>query len=174
MNFLQQIESYLQEYDNNPPPDPIMTDAPITTYEVVNELKCLKLGKAPGIDGISNEFYKYLSDYMIHPITILFNYIWEKGIYPDKWSEGVIQPLHKKGSREEPDNYRKLTLMACMGKIFESIINKRLDFQSEATNSIDHNQFGFCKGCRTSDNVFIIDTLISYQKSRKKPYSLPL
>ena len=59
--------------------------------------------------------------------------------------------------------------MACMGKIFESIINKRIAFQSEANNSIDHNQFGFCKGCRTSDNVFIIDTLISYQKSKKKP-----
>ena len=58
--------------------------------------------------------------------------------------------------------------MACMGKVFESIINKRLVFQGEATNSIDQNQFGFCKGCRTSDNVFIIDTLISYHKSKRK------
>ena len=60
------------------------------------------------------------------------------------WAVGIIQPLHKKGSLIEPDNYRKLTLMACMGKVFESIINKRLVFQGEATNSIDQNQFG-CK-----------------------------
>ena len=146
-----------------------MTDAPITLHEVSTQLKCLKLGKAPGIDGISNEFYKYLSDYMVEPMTVLFNYIWEKGVYPDKWCEGIIQPLHKKGSLSEPDNYRKLTLMACMGKIFESIVNKRLIFQTEATDSVDPNQFGFCKGCRTSDNVFIIDTLISYQMATKKP-----
>jgi exonuclease III len=169
MQFLNQIEVFMQQYNDNPPSEPIMTDAPISTHEVAMELKSLKLGKAPGIDGISNEFYKYLSEFMVQPLTILFNYVWDKGIYPDKWSEGIIQPLHKKGSRDEPDNYRKLTLMACMGKIFEAIINKRLVFQTEATNSIDHNQFGFCKGCRTSDNVFIIDTLISYQKSKKKP-----
>ena len=145
-----------------------MTDAPITLHEVERELKTLKSGKAPGIDGISNDFYRYLSDYLSEPLTILFNYTWERGIFPEKWAEGIIQSLHKKGNLIEPDNYRKLTLMACMGKVFESIINKRLVFQGEATNSIDQNQFGFCKGCRTSDNVFIIDTLISYHKSKRK------
>ena len=93
--------------------------------------------------------------YILTTLTTLYNYIWESGVYPDKWSEGIIQPLHKKGSIDEPDNYRKLTLMACMGKIFESIINKRLVFQCEATNIIDPYQFGFTKDCRTSDNVFI-------------------
>ena len=169
MKFLNEIELFMKSYDEKIISHSFMTDAPITSHEVLQELKCLKLGKAPGIDGISNEFYKYLSDNMVQPLTILFNYVWENGEYPDKWSEGIIQPLHKKGSLSEPDNYRKLTLMACMGKLFESILNKRLVFQNEATNSIDHNQFGFCKGCRASDNVFIIDTLISYQKSRKKP-----
>ena len=81
----------------------------------------------------------------------------------------MIQPLHKKGNRNEPDNYHKLTLMSCMGKIFESIVNRRLAFQCEADDLDDHTQFGFTKGCRTSDNVFILDTLVSYSKSRKKP-----
>ena len=168
MQFLLEIENYMKNYDSTLTDDLSMTDAPISTYEVATELKNLKQGKAPGIDGISNEFYKYLSEFMLHPLTLLFNYIWEKGVYPEKWSEGIIQPLHKKGSQSEPDNYRKLTLMACMGKIFESILNKRLTFQTEATDSADPNQFGFCKGCRTSDNVFILDTLISYQRSKKK------
>ena len=86
-----------------------MTDHPITMSEVQTELKSLKLGKAPGIDRINNDFYKYLSDYLLQPLTVLFNYIWEKGVYPNKWSEGIIQPLHKKGSYSKPDNYRKLT-----------------------------------------------------------------
>ena len=106
---------------------------------------------------------------MARPLTVLFNYVWEKGIYPDKWCEGIIQPLHKKGNRSEPDNYRKLTLMSCMGKIFESIVNRRLAFQCEVDDLHDHTQFGFTKGCRTSDNVFILNTLVSYSKSKKKP-----
>ena len=167
-DYLKEIEEYMILYNDNLSNPPIMTDAPITLQEVDKELKTLKSGKAPGMDGISNDFYKYLADYLAEPLTILFNYIWERGIFPEKWAEGIIQPLHKKGSVREPDNYRKLTLMACMGKVFESIINKRLVFQGEATDIIDHNQFGFCKGCRTSDNVFIIDTLISYHRSKKK------
>ena len=164
--FLESVEQQLDDLIN----DSVlhMSDHPITVHEVQFELKSLKTGKAPGIDGISNEFFKYLSDNLLHPLTTLFNYVWMKGEYPDKWSEGVIQPLHKKGSYNEPDNYRKLTLMACMGKIFEAILNKRLVFQSEATGIVDPNQFGFTQGCRTSDNVFIIDSLISYQKSLRK------
>ena len=166
IEFLESVEQQLDTLINDSMSH--ITDHPISVYEVKTELKSLKLGKAPGVDGICNEFYKYLSEQLLEPLTTLFNYVWLKGDYPLKWSEGVIQPLHKKGSYNEPDNYRKLTLMACMGKIFESIVNKRLVFQCEATNKIDPNQFGFTQGCRTSDNVFIIDTLISYQKSKRK------
>jgi hypothetical protein len=173
MHFLHEIEEYINIYNRTGTTSSFITDAPITLHEVQTELKGLKSGKAPGIDGICNEFYKYLSDYLTDPLTILFNYIWDNGNYPDKWAEGIIQPLHKKGSQNEPDNYRKLTLMSCMGKVFESIVNKRLVFQEEATGIIDPHQFGFCKGCRTSDNVFIIDTLLSYYTTdtRKDPCS---
>ena len=170
MGFLNEIEDFMNRYNCAPRNSQFITDAPITIHEVQTELAGLKSGKAPGIDGISNEFYKYISDYLTEPLTILFNYIWENGIYPEKWAEGIIQPLHKKGSRNEPDNYRKLTLMACMGKVFESIVNNRLLFQEEATNTVDPHQFGFCKGCRTSDNVFIINTLMSLHRYKKKPF----
>ena len=166
--FLKHVQNILDDACYSEQTEIFMTDQPICTSEVQFALKSLKLGKAPGIDGISNEFYKLLSNHLIEPLTTLFNYIFEKGVYPDRWSEGIIQPLHKKGGHNEPDNYRKLTLMACMGKIFESIINKRLIFQSEATDNNDPYQFGFSKGFRTSDNVFILDTLISYHRSKRK------
>ena len=52
-------------YNNNPSYTPTMADAPITLHEVERELKTLKSGKAPGIDGTSNDLYRYLSDYII-------------------------------------------------------------------------------------------------------------
>ena len=146
-----------------------MTDPAISQEEVSKQIKLLKSRKAPGIDGISNEFYKCAAEKLIAPLTTLFNYIWDKGEFPDRWAEGIIQPLHKKGSQNEADNYRKLTLMSCMGKIFEAVINHRFVFQSEVTVIDDQNQFGFCKNRRTTDNVFIIDTIISHQKFVKRP-----
>ena len=133
-----------------------LTDTPITTDEVDKQIKNLKLKKAPGIDGISNEFFKCASRTLLVPLTTLFNYIWDKGIFPDKWSEGIIQPLHKKGSHDIPDNYRKLTMMACMGKIFESILNERFVFQSEVLNVNDQNQFGFCKKNRRTTDMYLL------------------
>ena len=131
------------------------TDLPITCDEVQTQIKFLKSRKAPGFDGICNEFYKCASEQLVPSLTVLFNYVWDKGEFPDKWAEGIIQPLHKKGPKGIADNYRKLTLMSCMGKIFEAILNKRLIFQNEVTLVDDPNQFGFCRGRRTTNNVFI-------------------
>jgi len=168
MEFLNKIEEYLRCYEDSSLIDLTLIDQPITLCEVQESLDRLKLGKAPGVDGICNEFYKYLSSHLSKPLTLVFNYIWKQGIYPDKWSEGIIQPLFKKGNINDVDNYRKVTLMACMGKIFESIITKRLTLHTEVMEKEDPYQFGFTKECRTCDNVFIIDTLISHQKSVKK------
>ena len=168
MTNLDEALSFIEHCDFNIQCDNI-SDPPITLDEVNFQINNLKLNKAPGIDGICNEFFKCASKELAEPLTILFNFIWDKGTFPDKWSEGLIQPLHKKGSVDFPDNYRKLTLMACMGKIFEAILNKRLIAQSEILQANDPNQFGFCKNHRTTDNLFIIDTLISFQKQAKKP-----
>ena len=54
MKFLNEIELFMKSYDEKIISHSFMTDAPITSHEVLQELKCLKLGKAPGIDGISN------------------------------------------------------------------------------------------------------------------------
>lgn len=168
LNSIEIAKSYIANHNMEENGSLYLTDPPITQAEIFQQIKNLKLNKAPGIDGIGNEFYKVASDKFLIPFTVLFNYIWDSGVFPDKWSEGVIQPLHKKGSTDIADNYRKLTLMACMGKVFESILNNRLIIQSELLNVNDPNQFGFCKNRRTTDNVFIIDTLISYQKLKKR------
>ena len=169
ISILNDARSYIAQYDFISTPTSHVFDFPITSAEVSTQIRRLKLKKAPGIDGIGNEFYKSAEIFLVSPLTTLFNLIWEKGIYPEKWSEGIIQPLHKKGSQDLADNYRKVTLMACMGKIFEGIINCRLECQSDELDINDPNQFGFCVNRRTTDNVFIIDTLVSHQKHLKKP-----
>ena len=64
------------------------------------------------------------------PIYIkLFNIVFDSGIIPESWTCGVIKPIYKKkGSPEDPSNYRPITLLSCIGKLFTAIINNRLNY----------------------------------------------
>ena len=46
---------------------------------------------------------------------------------PDAWLVGCIMPIYKNiGNAESPENYRPITILSCMGKLFTSILNIRL------------------------------------------------
>ena len=62
-------------------------------------------------------------------LSKLFNIIFDLGLVPTQWSIGNIIPIYKqKGNKDDPANYRPITLLCCMGKLFKSIINSRLQF----------------------------------------------
>ena len=91
------------------------------------------------------------------------------GIIPDAWSFGTIKPFYKnKGDPKLPENYRPITILSCLGKLFTSIINNRLKRYAEEKDLIDNCQAGFRKNHSTTDNIFIINSLIDIVKSSKK------
>lgn len=60
--------------------------------------------------------------------TKVFNIIFDTGILPDCWLAGIIKPIYKnKGSIEDPNNYRPITILSCMGKLFTAILNNRIN-----------------------------------------------
>ena len=64
---------------------------------------------------------------LIEVITALFNVILLSGKVPSSWSIGIIIPIYKKkGSPNDPENYRGITLLSCIGKLFTACINARL------------------------------------------------
>ena len=62
------------------------------------------------------------TDLLIEPLGFLFNNINNSGSFPSQWTEGIIG-LHKKGAHDDPKNYRVITLISCLGKLFTSVIN---------------------------------------------------
>ena len=57
----------------------------------------------------------------------LFNLVFDTGIVPEALSIGKIIPIYKqKGETGDPSNYRSITLLSCMGKLFTAVINNRL------------------------------------------------
>ena len=141
----------------------------ISDDEVRIQLNRLKSGKASGSDGIAIEFLKCARDYIVPCLTSLFNVILTSGEYPSSWAEGIINPIHKSGSKDDPDHYRKITVMVAVGKVFEAVLLNRLEFKNEALNHDDTYQFGFKKNCRTTDNLFLLQSIIEKQKFKKQP-----
>jgi hypothetical protein len=91
-------------------------------------------------------------------------------IYPKIWSIGYITPLHKSGSTSDPSNNRGITISDIIGKLFNRVLNNRLSKFFISNNIINKEQFGFMKGRRTTDHMFVLKTLIDkYVERNSKP-----
>ena len=83
------------------------------------------------------------------------------GIIPENWTCGFIKPIFKnKECPNDPDNFRAITLIRCLGKLFTSILNNRLNICSNKLGIISENQKGFLKGYSTQDIIFALHALI--------------
>ena len=88
----------------------VLLNSPITNEEIMYGIRKLKNGKAHGRDGIGAEFYKNTCLSILPLLLTLFNKILHSGNFPDMWSESLIIPLYKFGSKNEPSNYRGISL----------------------------------------------------------------
>ena len=89
------------------------------------------------------------------------------GIYPELWSTSYINPIFKSNDPSKPCNYRGIAINPCIGKLFNSILNSRLDKHLETNKLIHPCQIGFSKKCRTSNHVYVLKTLIDKYTNKK-------
>ena len=134
---------------------------------ILKSIRKLKNGKAQGKDGIGAEFYKS-SSYIILPfLNAIFNKILDTGNFPKVWSQIMIIPLYKSGSKSEPTNYRGISLLNVMFKIFSGILYNRLDKWVNDFQLIDDSQSGFRKGYSAIDNIFCLQSMITKYISKQ-------
>ena len=133
-----------------------------TQEEVLNAIKQLKLNKSGGPDYLINEFLIYGKHIFTNTLCKLFNKIFETGCFPDEWTEGFIIPLHKKGSLTDVGNYRGITLLSILGKLFTRVLNNRLKDWAENYHLLIEAQAGFRAGMSTTDNIFVLHGVISH------------
>jgi len=150
---------------DNDQPDLLNFD--ITQDEILSVVNKLRNGKSPGPDGIMYEMYTNSIDILIEPICKLLNLILTSGIYPDKWSCAIISPLFKKGSRSDPKNYRGISLLCCISKIFTKIINNRLVYWSDLHSKLDEGQAAYRVGRSTVDHIFTLYAMAQKYLSKR-------
>ena len=144
-------------------------DKEISEREIREAVKKLKNRKAVGVDGIANEYIKASIDIFVSTYKRIFNIIFNESIMPKSWTEGIIKPIYKKkGDKTNPDNYRPISLLSCMGKLFASILNNRLTQFLEENKSIGEEQLGFRKNYSTIDGICILNGLLEMLTKRNK------
>ena len=107
-------------------------------------------------------FSKNGSETLVIYLHKLFNKLFQIGYFPENWSEGFIVPIFKKGDMNEVSNYRGITLLSTLGKLFTRILNNRLNKWAEEYNVYIEAQAGFRKHMSTIDNIFVLNGLITH------------
>ena len=144
-------------------------DYQITEKEVQKAISNLKNNKSAGLDQICNEMFKCLSNSILKLVTKIFNNILLSSKNPTDWSKGYVTAIHKANDISDPNNYRCLTINSQFGKLFNRVLNSRLNNYLVKNKLIDPCQIGFQKGKRTSDHIYTLNTLIQkYTKLKKR------
>ena len=98
----------------------------INVQEVIKFIKAINEGKATGLDKISNRFLKIAADVVAPSLIGIFNQSLLTGIFPFDWKLAKVSPIFKNGSKSDLNNYRPISIIPTVAKIFEKIIYNQL------------------------------------------------
>ena len=137
-------------------------DKEIGMEEISKAIHSMRNGKAPGEDGLPVEIFKVITEkpVILKALSKLFNTIFEQGRVPRRWGTGIICPLYKgKGDKNTVDNYRGITLLNVIEKIFTRVLAERIKKWAEREGKLSPAQAGFREGFSTVDNILIVNAV---------------
>ena len=135
---------------------------PITTKEVEIVIKGLKCRKAPGIDLITTECFRYGGVKSIKCLTMLYNLICKFECIPKQFKKGIIVPVPK-GNKDKcnKDNYRGITLLPVISKVFEKCIIIRVERWARKHNIINEQQGAAQLNCSSLNVSWLVQEAIA-------------
>ncbi|GFX70274.1 RNA-directed DNA polymerase from mobile element jockey [Trichonephila clavipes] len=134
---------------------------PTTPTEVLNNVQRIKPKKSPGLDQISNRMIKNLPLKFLLFITLLINQLFKNNYFPDSWKTAVVIPILKPDKNPElAQNYRPISLLSSLSKVYEFVLLRRLNQHCAASNMIIPQQCGFRPKCSTVHQLLRVTGLI--------------
>lgn len=179
-----------------PPLPPIPTDAaarwaeaaaslnsPITAGEVDTCLDRLRKNKAAGYDGMRAEFLLDAAgpratpgvpasvtipapNPLAAPIAVVFDKIFSSA-FPTPWNTQIIHPIFKDGDQSDPNNYRGISVGPVLAKLYAMVLEARISHWAEENNVRAACQAGFRQDHRTTDHIFVLQTLLDQARAKK-------
>ena len=118
----------------------------VKKIEILKLMEELEEGKAMGPDGVSGIILKACREELLVPLFDIIKFSIASGTVPVEWKRAEVVPIYKNGKKEEPLNYRPVSLTSVVSKMCERVIKKRWTKFLENYGLISNKQFGFRKG----------------------------
>ena len=128
----------------------------ISIEEVKTIIKNLNPNKATGPDAIHNKLLIAAVDVISPHLARFFNRCLAECNFPSLWKLANVTPVHKKGNKDECTNYRPISLLSCVGKVFERCIHKHVYYFLSTNHIITESQSGFLPGDSTVNQLLCI------------------
>ena len=123
----------------------------VNEVEVLLLLESIDIKKSFNLDKVHPLLLSSAAPIIYSPLTYVINLSLEQGIFPDSLKVAKVIPMFKQGSRSLCNNYRPISVLSALSKIFERCILDQLIFHFNTENILLSNQFGFRAGKTTTD-----------------------
>ena len=140
-----------------------------------NCIKEIKAKSSSGQDRLSNKLLKVIGNEISKPLTLIINQSFNTGIFPKKLKIAKVVPIYKKGDFNLIENYRPVSLLPCISKIFEKIMHSRIYNFFTHNNLFYSSQYGFRSQHSTELAALeLVDHLIMQMDNNKVPLNVYL
>ncbi|XP_059585868.1 uncharacterized protein LOC132251171 [Alligator mississippiensis] len=130
------------------------TPRPRVSDDLVRELlEGLDVFKSAGLDNLHPRVLRELAEVIAGPLAPLYEHSWCSGVVPEAWKRANVVPIFKKGRKEDPGNYRPVSLTSILGKLSERIILARVHEGPAGEVMLRGNQHGFIRGRSYQTNL---------------------
>ena len=116
---------------------------PTDSGRVLKLLKKLNKSKGAGLDKLSSRLIRECTDLISPYISIIFNCSLTTGTFPDDWKLAKVTPIFKHGDRSDMNNYRPISVISAVAKVFERIVYNQLSSYLSENNILSRYQSGF-------------------------------
>ena len=148
-------------------------------FSLINETETLKLVKSlkpkgsSGYDGLSLKMLKLIAPSLLKPLTLIINQSLFTGIFPNKLKIAKVIPLYKKQDPQIVDNYRPVSLLTSISKIFEKVAHKQLSEYFTSNKLFYKSQYGFRAEHSTEmASLELIDRIITGFEKKQSPIAI--
>ena len=123
-------------------------------------INCIKSNKAIGPNSITTKILKEFKIELSEPLSDMINVSFNKGIFPDFLKVANVVPIHKKGEKLDPNNYRPISLLSNISKLYEKAMHIRLTNFLRKNKILFSYQFGFRNNYSTNHALISLTEMI--------------
>ena len=141
--------------------------------EIISVINNLPMKTSSGHDTISCIILKEIKDIIAQPLSLVVNQAFNTGVFPSKLKLAKVIPLYKKGDKTSIENYRPISLLPCMSKVLEKIINIQLYDYFQSNHLLYKSQYGFRKHHSTEfASLELVDTIQQQLDLKLDPFAV--